>query len=94
LPDPLALRLCRNYGTRAGRIIGGATALDELGEHFGAGLYAAEVDYLISTEWAHSADDILWRRTKLGLRVGPAERERLQQHVEQRTAASEALRKR
>ena len=88
LPDSLALRLCRNYGTRAARIVGGATTLEELGEDFGAGLYAAEVDYLISTEWARGADDILWRRTKLGLRIDPAGRERLQQHVEQRMAAS------
>jgi glycerol-3-phosphate dehydrogenase len=92
LPDPLALRLCRNYGTRAGRIVGGAMTLDELGEHFGAGLYAAEVDYLISTEWAHSTDDILWRRTKLGLRIDAAGCERLQQHVEQRMAAGTELR--
>jgi len=51
-------------GTRAARIVDGASALAGLGEHFGAGLYAAEVDYLIAAEWARSTDDILWRRTK------------------------------
>lgn len=86
LPDALALRLCRNYGTRAARIVDGASALDGLGEHFGAGLYAAEVNYLIAAEWARSADDILWRRTKLGLRIDQAGRERLQDHVRQQTA--------
>ncbi|MDR3387845.1 MAG: glycerol-3-phosphate dehydrogenase [Rudaea sp.] len=87
LPDALALRLCRNYGTRAARIVEGACTLDGLGAHFGAGLYAAEVDYLIAAEWARGADDVLWRRTKLGLRIDHAGRERLQDHIGQRTAA-------
>ncbi|WP_454832287.1 glycerol-3-phosphate dehydrogenase [Pseudoxanthomonas wuyuanensis] len=84
LPDPLALRLCRNYGSRALRIVEGASSMDALGERFGANLYAAEVDYLIDAEWARSADDILWRRTKLGLRIDAAGSERLQSHVMQR----------
>ena len=83
-PDALALRLCRNYGTRALRIVDGVSALDGMGAHFGAGLYAAEVDYLIGAEWARSADDILWRRTKLGLRIDRAGQERLQNHISQR----------
>ncbi len=83
LPDSLALRLCRNYGTRAMRIVDGASALNELGAHFGADLYAAEVNYLIAAEWARNADDILWRRTKLGLRIDQAGRARLQEHVRQ-----------
>ncbi len=85
LPDALALRLCRNYGTRALRIVDGASSLEEMGECFGADLHAAEVDYLMDAEWARSADDILWRRTKLGLRIDPAGCERLQDHVMQRT---------
>jgi glycerol-3-phosphate dehydrogenase len=43
--------------------------MKELGEDFGAGLTAAEVDYLVDHEWARSAEDILWRRSKLGLHV-------------------------
>jgi glycerol-3-phosphate dehydrogenase len=86
LPDALALRLCRNYGTRALRIVAGVSTLDGLGAHFGAGLYAAEVDYLIAAEWAGDADDILWRRTKLGLRIDSVGQERLQNHVSQRVA--------
>ena len=49
----------------------------DLGEHYGGGLTQAEIDYLVSQEWARSADDILWRRTKLGLHMSDAEREQL-----------------
>ena len=48
-------------------------ALRDLGQCLGADLYEREVEFLISTEWARSAEDILWRRTKLGLRFSPAE---------------------
>jgi glycerol-3-phosphate dehydrogenase len=84
LPDTLALRLCRNYGSRAGQIVDRASSLNDLGELIGADLYAAEVDYLIHHEWAHTADDILWRRTKLGLRFNPAQREKLQDYLKQK----------
>jgi len=81
LPVALAHRWLRHYGTLAGTLLGQAQGLDDLGEHFGAGLYRAEVDYLIRNEWARSADDILWRRTKLGLRTSPEQRERLDRYV-------------
>ena len=67
LPAPLAQRLARSYGTRALDLLGEARALDDLGRDFGAGLTAAEIDYLAAREWAETAEDILWRRTKLGL---------------------------
>ena len=70
-------RLCRAYGTRVTAILEGATGTADLGRDFGAGLSEREVDYLVANEWAESADDILWRRTKLGLRMTPAEREAL-----------------
>ena len=72
LPEPLARRLARAYGTRVERILGQATALGQLGRDFGGGLFEAEVDYLIAHEWARTATDILWRRSKLGLHL-PAE---------------------
>lgn len=72
LPSEMRRRLARAYGTRIDRIIGTATSLDGLGVHFGGDLYEAEVRYLIDQEWARSADDILWRRSKLGLHL-PAE---------------------
>lgn len=73
LPEALARRLARAYGTRAALIIGDARRLDDLGRDFGAGLTEAEVDYLRRAEWARSAADVLWRRTKLGLRLSAAQ---------------------
>ena len=64
----LIRRLVRSYGTRTRIWLGGARSVVDLGSHFGHGLYQAEVDYLVADEWARSADDILWRRSKLGLR--------------------------
>lgn len=76
--DPaLVRRLSRLYGTRVDVVLGDARETGDLGPHFGATLYAREVDYLIAEEWAHTADDVLWRRTKLGLRVTPEDKERL-----------------
>ncbi len=66
-----ALRLMRAYGTDADVMLGDAKTAADLGQHFGAGLTAREVDYLAATEWAASAEDILWRRSKLGLHVPP-----------------------
>jgi glycerol-3-phosphate dehydrogenase len=82
LPPGLAHRWLRHYGTCTEALLGGACALEDLGEHFGADLYRVELDYLIRREWVRSGDDVLWRRTKLGLRLGPAERNRVQAYVE------------
>jgi glycerol-3-phosphate dehydrogenase len=70
-------RLVGAYGTRAERMLGKAKAAAELGRHFGATLTEAEVRYLIDQEWAITAEDVLWRRTKLGLRLTEAEAEAL-----------------
>ena len=88
LPDALALRLARAYGTRAERLVGEARTLADLGESFEGGLTAREVDYLVRTEWARSPDDILWRRTKLGLRTGRAGVARLARHLAGRTISA------
>ena len=77
LPLELLDRLAAGHGTRAERLLGDAQTVEELGEHFGAGLHACEVDYLLECEWARTPEDILWRRTKLGLRITPAEARRL-----------------
>ncbi len=71
LPADLALRLARAYGARADRLLGDAASLTDLGHDFGAGLYEREVDYLSANEWARTGEDILWRRSKLGLHCGP-----------------------
>ncbi len=60
-------RVTKAYGTLARQWLGGAQSLADLGRHFGHGLTSTEVDYLVSREWACSAEDVLWRRTKLGL---------------------------
>jgi len=69
-PRP-ARRLTRLYGTRAHVVLGDAKSLDDLGRDFGAGLHEAEVRYLIENEWARTAEDVLWRRTKRGLHFSP-----------------------
>ncbi|MFJ3261226.1 glycerol-3-phosphate dehydrogenase [Pseudomonas sp. NPDC086581] len=80
--DPaLARRWASTYGSRIWKLLDGAHNLSELGEHLGAGLYAREVEYLVREEWARDADDILWRRTKLGLFLNARQRERLEQFL-------------
>ncbi|MBB72512.1 MAG: glycerol-3-phosphate dehydrogenase [Legionellales bacterium] len=69
LPDTLYQRYQRTYGSLAEIFLAGKASVDELGEHHGHGLYQAEVDYLREHEWAMTEEDILWRRTKLGLCV-------------------------
>jgi glycerol-3-phosphate dehydrogenase len=70
-------RLVRTYGTKARAMLSGATRAEDLGQCFGADLYEREVRHLIDNEWAVTAEDILWRRTKLGLRLTRDERDRL-----------------
>ncbi|GAB2804160.1 glycerol-3-phosphate dehydrogenase [Halomonas shantousis] len=77
LGDARADRFASSYGSLCRHFLDGARHVEDLGEEFGAGLTRAEVDYLMDHEWAQHADDILWRRTKLGLRFTPAQRERL-----------------
>jgi glycerol-3-phosphate dehydrogenase len=67
-----ARRIFRAYGTRAERIFDGARSAQDLGENFGL-LSAREVEYLVKQEWARTPDDILWRRSKLGLHLSTAE---------------------
>ncbi|MFV0246026.1 MAG: glycerol-3-phosphate dehydrogenase [Qingshengfaniella sp.] len=64
-------RLIRSYGTEARTILGTARTADDLGQDFGAGLFEREVSWLMDCEFARTAEDILWRRTKLGLRMTP-----------------------
>lgn len=77
MPAPMLDRLSRAYGTRLDRILDGIDDIAGMGRHFGADLYEAEVRYLIAHEWARTAEDILWRRTKLGLVLTPKEQKTL-----------------
>ncbi|SDB72698.1 glycerol-3-phosphate dehydrogenase [Belnapia rosea] len=72
LEPKLARRLVRQYGTRARDMLGEARGMEDLGQHFGAGLTAREVDWQMREEWAREPADVLWRRTKLGLRIDQA----------------------
>ena len=74
-------RLSRCYGLLAQKWLGDAKSLTDLGTDFGHGLTEAEVRYLIDQEWAKTADDILWRRTKLGLRFDAVQRRELEQYL-------------
>jgi glycerol-3-phosphate dehydrogenase len=78
-----ARRLTRAYGTRVESILKTAMRLDDLGMRFGADLTAAEVRYLTTKEWAQTADDVLWRRSKLGLRFSETPRAALDRFMTQ-----------
>ncbi len=81
IPRALIFRLARAYGTRAVRLLGQARSVEELGEDLGGGLRAAEVDYLLSVEWARSAEDVLFRRSKLGLHVPQGTAARVEAYI-------------
>ncbi|MDF2119961.1 glycerol-3-phosphate dehydrogenase [Roseiarcaceae bacterium H3SJ34-1] len=78
LEPTLVARLARSYGTRVWALLGEAAGIEALGRHFGAGLYGLEVGWLMREEWAQTAEDVLWRRTKLGLRLSPQEAQNLE----------------
>ncbi|VVN99597.1 glycerol-3-phosphate dehydrogenase [Pseudomonas fluorescens] len=81
VPTEIANRWATTYGSRTWRMLEGVQKLSDLGEHIGGGLYTREVDYLCSEEWATTAHDILWRRSKLGLFTTPAEQEKLKDYL-------------
>jgi len=81
LPQPLRLRYAHAYGTRMQRVLAGAASVAELGQQVLPQLYERELEYLWREEFARTAEDILWRRSKLGLHLlaskidpGPLER--------------------
>ena len=77
LSEREAQRLFAAYGTRIAEVLGEAKSRADLGASFGPELTAAEVRYLMSREWARFPDDILWRRSKLGLTMTAEDREAL-----------------
>ncbi len=76
-----ARRMVRAYGTLAGEMLGDARNADDLGCVFGADLTQREVDWLVRYEWARTAEDVLWRRSKLGLRFSAGETKALAEHL-------------
>ena len=77
LSEGEAWRLARSYGARADRILSNAQNKQDLGRDFGCGLFEAEINYLKEHEWARCAEDILWRRSKLGLRMSASQQQAL-----------------
>ena len=69
LDGALLERYVRSYGDRMDYFLAGMESMDDLGAHYGDQVFAAEIDYLVKYEWARSAEDIIWRRSKLGLQV-------------------------
>jgi glycerol-3-phosphate dehydrogenase len=81
LADSHARRLIRRYGTRANVLLGKAASSADLGRHFGSDLYEAEVRYLMQNEWAFTAEDVLWRRTKAGLHMTTEQMQTLEEYI-------------
>jgi glycerol-3-phosphate dehydrogenase len=77
LTEPQAQRLVGAYGRRVGDVLGEAKSRADLGRSFGPELTEAEVRYLMTREWARFPDDILWRRSKLGLTMPAEDRDAL-----------------
>ena len=71
----LALHYARLYGTLSQQVLDGARNMADLGQYFGGNCYAAEIDYLRRSEWAQTAEDILFRRTKCGLHMSQSQRD-------------------
>jgi glycerol-3-phosphate dehydrogenase len=77
LPAELIHRYARAYGTRMNLMLAGAHQSADLGEQVAAGVFEAELSFLRRAEWAHTADDVLYRRTKLGLHLSDTERQNI-----------------
>ena len=89
LPEPLLRHYVRHYGTEIHTLLAARSSVDDLGEHFGAGLHAAEVEHLVEHEWARTPDDILWRRTKKGLTMPREGERRLHEFLEAAAIAAD-----
>jgi len=88
LPPALLDALASRHGTLTPELLRDADRESDLGISYGGGLYQREVDYLIAHEWARSAQDVLWRRTKTGLHVSAQMRERLEQSMHEHVSSS------
>jgi glycerol-3-phosphate dehydrogenase len=77
-------RYSNAYGTRCDDFLNGTQSISDMGQHFGHGLYAIEVDYLLKEEWVVNIDDLLWRRSKLGLFINPKQKEDLTYYINEK----------
>ncbi|MCL4138240.1 UNVERIFIED_CONTAM: hypothetical protein GTU68_054041 [Idotea baltica] len=90
LDEALLFDYARNYGTRISVLLAGCSSMEGLGQHFSGPLYQREVDYLVENEWARSADDILWRRSKKGLHANANTADVLQAYLNDAYTFNEA----
>jgi len=88
--EDLVKRWASAYGSRIWNILGEKSSVEQLGQHFGQGLYAREVDYLCTAEWVTISQDVLWRRSKLGLSFTQKESEALDAYLIAKTHSNEA----
>jgi glycerol-3-phosphate dehydrogenase len=88
MPPDLVRDLVRRHGTRALRVLGDAKVPADLGRDFGANLHEREIDYLVREEWAQTAEDVLWRRTKCGIAMSEAQRAAVEDHLASRLAVA------
>ena len=86
LPQETLRGIFRRHGMLAYEVLGNARMLADLGENFGAELHAREVDYLVEREWARTAEDVLWRRTKAGLHLTPRQRDAVANYMSGRVS--------
>ena len=86
MPDPQIARYVQQFGTRANDLLEDVKTLKDLGQHFGADLHQREVDFLMRTEWAVAVDDVIWRRSKVGLRLTGDDIAGLQSYLDGRVA--------
>jgi glycerol-3-phosphate dehydrogenase len=89
LSDKLLNRYLNNYGTNTELLLSQCTNKNSMGKHFGAELYEAELNYLITYEWAQNAEDVLFRRTKLGLVISDVERQEIEAYISSKLKISE-----
>jgi glycerol-3-phosphate dehydrogenase len=87
LPGKVVARWFRSYGLDIDKLLAGARGLADLGHHFGAGLYEIELSWMVNEEWARTVEDILWRRSKLGLKSDEIDVTALEQWLQRNTAA-------
>ncbi|HXV09848.1 MAG TPA: glycerol-3-phosphate dehydrogenase C-terminal domain-containing protein, partial [Burkholderiales bacterium] len=86
LPADVRRALARRHGALVYEVLGESAKLSDLGEHFGVELYAREIDYFVEREWARTADDVLWRRTKAGLHLSSSQRAAVARYIERRVS--------
>ncbi|HGJ5899218.1 glycerol-3-phosphate dehydrogenase [Arsenophonus apicola] len=89
LPEGIALRYARTYGSNSSLILNQAQSLSDLGEAFGHNLYEAELRYLVENEWVTELDDAIWRRTKLGMWLNDDEKQRIKQWLIKNTTITQ-----